>query len=83
MPSMRILMNAEGSLGGIDPSKIIHTTEPFTVATLAGGMESGTPSVAFIITLPDGRVVLAETSLALFQEAARMFATRFGWVNEI
>jgi hypothetical protein len=40
------------------------------VALLRGGMQSGAASVTFRITLPDGRVVLTETSLALFGMAA-------------
>jgi hypothetical protein len=40
------------------------------VALLRGGMVGGGPSVTLRITLPDGRVVLTETSLALFGLAA-------------
>lgn len=40
------------------------------VALLRGGMQSGAASVTFRINLPDGRVVLTETSLALFGMAA-------------
>jgi hypothetical protein len=79
MPVMKILMNAEGSLADVPPEKVIHTTEPFTVACLPGGMSSGKESVSFLIPLPDGRVVMAETSLQLFQAAARAFAARYGW----
>ena len=44
-----------------------------SVARLAKGMSSGKSSVTFRIDLPDGRTVLGETSLALFQAAARAF----------
>lgn len=48
------------------------------VAALAGGMTSGRPSVMFRIDLPDGRVVLAETSMRNFLMAARAFEARYG-----
>lgn len=43
---------------------------PIQVAMLRGGMQSGAPSVMIRIDLPDGHVVLAETSAALFVTAA-------------
>lgn len=42
----------------------------FVVGGIPQGMASGAPSVAIIIPLPDGSVVFAETSLALFVSAA-------------
>ena len=50
---------------------IIHLGNgtPIEMGGLRGGMTSGKPSVAFCFTLPDGSVVLAETSLALLQAA--------------
>ena len=46
------------------------------ITALKGGMTSGLPSVAMCFDLPDGRVVLAETSLRLFRTAA---AALEGW----
>jgi hypothetical protein len=40
--------------------------------------ESGKPSVALGFELPDGRWVLAETSLALFLTAAEALRARYG-----
>lgn len=59
---------------------LIHLAEGSTlgVAALAGGMSSGRPSVAFKFDLPDGRVVLAETSLRLFLAAADALRARYG-----
>lgn len=48
------------------------------VAALPGGMTSGRTSVTFRLDLPDGTVVLAETSLLLFLTAARAFREEFG-----
>jgi hypothetical protein len=79
MPSIRILLNAEGSLDGVDPAKVIHVQEQITIAVLPGGMDSGKESVSILIPLPDGRTVLAETSLQLFQATAKAFAARYGW----
>lgn len=47
------------------------------VAALEGGMASGKPSIAIRLDLPDGRVVVAETSLELFLAAASALRTRF------
>jgi uncharacterized protein YaaQ len=40
------------------------------VASVGGGMKSGATSVLIRIALPDGRVVVTETSLMLFGMAA-------------
>lgn len=48
------------------------------LAALAGGMTSGRTSVVLKIELPDGRAVLAETSLALFLQAADMLRAKYG-----
>lgn len=44
-----------------------------SVARLPHGMASGKSSVTIRIDLPDGRVVLAQTSLAILDAAARIF----------
>jgi len=51
---------------------------PIAITALKGGMTSGKPSVAIRLDLPDGRTVIAETSLALLLAAADAFRTRFG-----
>lgn len=43
---------------------------------LHAGTVAGSPTVAVRINLPDGRVVIAETTLALFLFAADMFKAR-------
>ncbi len=53
--------------------RIIHVTTPWSVSRLKGGMKSGKSSVMIRIDLPDGRIVMAETSMELFQAAARAF----------
>lgn len=46
---------------------------PIGLALLEGGMASGAASVTFRLTLPDGRTVLTETSLALLEQAVAIF----------
>jgi len=83
MPLMNVLLTGDNALKDIDPEKIVHTLNDITVTALDHGMESGKASIAFLITLDDGRVVVAETSLALFQMAAKMFAARYGWQDGV
>lgn len=50
---------------------LIHLAgKPIEVALLKGGLASGAHSVAIRLDLEDGRVVMAETSAALFLAAA-------------
>lgn len=66
-----------------DTDQIIHLgndAPPMHLTVLPGGMASGKPSVMLLINLPDGRVVLAETSLALLQMAVRAFTAKYGEV---
>ena len=52
--------------------------QPLQIAGLAGGLASGKPSVTLRVDLPDGRVVLAQTSLALLLTAADALRARYG-----
>ena len=79
MPDMKIRPRVDttggyDALRGVDPEKIVHLTGAIEVGSLEAGMASGKPSVAFCFRLPDGRVVVAETSLELFVAAARGLA---------
>lgn len=60
--------------------RIIHLGNDTSlgVSALSGGMTSGKPSVMLRIDLPDGRVVLAETSMALFLATADALRARYG-----
>lgn len=51
-------------MDGIDPSTVIEARVD-TAYLIESGMQSGRPSVAFTMTLPDGRIVFAETTLRL------------------
>lgn len=63
-------------------NKIIHVTDGLAVCALDGGMASGKPSVCFRIDLPDGRVVLAETSARLFVMAAAAIVGKWPDVDD-
>jgi hypothetical protein len=61
--------------------RIIHLgndAPPIGISGLPGGMTSGKPSVMLRIDLPDGRVVMAETTLRLLLTAADAFRTHYG-----
>lgn len=53
------------------------------VAALDAGMQSGLPSVTFRLDTEDGQVVVGETSMRLFLQAAAAFRARFGDVDRL
>jgi hypothetical protein len=59
-------------------SDVIHLTGAFQLAPLRAGMQSGRASVAFRFDLPDGRSVIAETSLRVLYSAVKAIAARHG-----
>ena len=77
MPAMELNFS-EPAWPELANETVIHTTEKIGVTALQGGMASGKPSVAFRIKLPDGKYVIAETSLGLFLSAADAFKARYG-----
>jgi hypothetical protein len=75
MPDLKIRPRVD-TTGGFDAlrnikGELIHLTDSFEVGSIERGMASGKPSVALCFTLPNGDVVIAETSLELFAAAAR------------
>ena len=82
MIALRIFLNAEGMMGGVERDKVIEADKDMSIGVLEAGMQSGKPSVSFAFELPDGRVVFAETSYALFMACAKAFAARYGWPND-
>lgn len=82
--SMVIKLEGDGAwpdlVEKMQAGKVIHigNGSHIEVAALSGGMTSGRPSVMFRIDLPDGRTVMAETSMRLFLTAARAFEARYG-----
>jgi hypothetical protein len=62
------------------PTHMFHlgTSAPtIQLAVLEGGTAKGLPSVVMKIDLPDGQVVLAETTARLFCTAGRMITAKY------
>lgn len=82
MPAIHLLLDGDNAWPDLrDPDRVIHLgsgSPPIGIAVLANGMASGKPSVCLRVDLPDGRSVLAETSMALFVAAARAMVARYG-----
>lgn len=70
MPTLHLILR-EPAWPDLDLTKVVHVTEPLEITGLEHGMESGATSVAIRIDLPDGQIVIAETSLALLVVAVR------------
>lgn len=85
MPELTIILEGDGAwpdLYSEKPAKdlifLSNNAPAIQVAALDGGMVGGKPSIAIRIDLPDGKVVVAETSMRLFFEAAGAFWARYG-----
>ncbi len=87
MPVMSVILDepAWPDLGGPGPNGIAENViwlgagaPPIQIAALEQGMTGGAPSVAIRFDLPDGRIVVAETSLKLFQAANAILLGKFG-----
>lgn len=78
MPVLKIKLDVDEhpfdavvGIGG-DRERIVHVPDAvIEVGTLRAGMKSGKDSVMICVPLPDGRVLLAETSAELFVASAR------------
>lgn len=77
MAHMRIIMKGDGAFQELQ-GKHVRMAAIEAATVLAGGMQSGKASVAFLIPLNDGSFVIAETSLALLVAAVRAFDARYG-----
>lgn len=82
MPSLSILLDVDEvgfrGLSGVPARKVIHLANDaqIEIGTMRAGTAAGRDSVAICIPLPDGRVVITETTAALFLTAA---AAITGW----
>lgn len=82
MISMTVSLEGDGAWPDLQyrPTDIIHLSndaKPIRVVVLNGGMETGRPSLAMRIDLPDGKVVVAETSARLFCSAAKLIMSKY------
>ncbi len=73
MPALTIISDGTKTKANppIDLNTAIHVQSTITVIGMPHGMESGDPSIMLRIPLPDGREVIAETSLRLFYNAGQ------------
>lgn len=93
MPSLSIRLDPAGAFNDLlraeteadidrarEEGKLIHLGDDaeMVVTGITGGMQSGAPSVMLGLKLPDGKVVIAETSWRLFATAFHSLAGKFG-----
>ena len=81
MLDMRVVLVKDGTLpwSDLEDRKVVHLgneARGMEVAVLNNGMETGRPSVALRIDLPDGTVVIVETSARLFCTAAKIIMSK-------
>lgn len=82
---MDLRLDGDGAfpeLAGRDDVIVVDNDSSWTVARLSAGMQSGAPSIVLRLELPDGRTVLAETSQALWVNAAHAFEARSEYERE-
>lgn len=77
MISLDVLLNGDGAWPEL-AERDVTKAERVAIAGLGRGMVSGAPSVMIRIDQPDGRVVIAETSLKLLLTAADALKARYG-----
>lgn len=77
MLRMEIILDGDGAAPELQGKKV-HRAKIAKAMALPGGTSSGRTSVGLLIPLEDGSVVLAETSLRLFQQAAAAFTGKYG-----
>jgi len=78
MPGIQVILDGDGSMPDLADrmDDVIHLTgSEISFHALKTGMTSGKSSVAIRVNLPDGKVVVAETSMRLFLEAAKLIGT--------
>jgi len=78
MIKLEVILDGDGAWPDLANKKIIRVTQGIQIAGLSRGMTSGAPSVSIRIDLPDGRTVIAETSLKLFVGAAEALKAKYG-----
>jgi hypothetical protein len=76
MTGLKILLEGDGALFHVR-DRVVEG-EMTTILLLDGGMGSGRPSIGVVIELPDGKVVLGQTSLSLLLIAAELFKAKHG-----
>lgn len=78
MPGIKILLEGDGVWSDLVDKDVITLKDDWQMSALPGGMASGAPSIAIRLDLPDGQVIIAETSLKLLLTAADVFKAKYG-----
>lgn len=81
MTQLKITPNGEGARPDLKDhlkAGLLLSAPDMELVGLADGTASGAPVVMAFLTLPDGRTVMAETTLALFLTAADALKARYG-----
>ena len=78
MIALDVILDGDGCWPDVhtNPDVQFNKHTAMAIARLRGGMASGKDSVAVRLDMADGRVVIAETSMALFLAAADAFRAR-------
>ena len=74
---LKLILDGDAAWPDLQNKTIHHVKTGIQIAGLEHGTVRGQPSVAIRLDLPDGSTVIAETSLRLFSQAARVLSTRF------
>lgn len=77
MIAMHLELGGDGVWPDLPQKEVVDVQSPLRVAVLDKGMASGQPSVGIRFDLPDGKVVIAQTSARLFVAAGRAIAARY------
>lgn len=72
-PMIHVELEGDGAWSDLpEPHKIVHYQKSWRVALLKQGMRSGRSSIALRLDLPNGDVVVAQTSLAAWLAATKV-----------
>ena len=79
MQSIELNVNGQGVWPDLhDTPSVMLSETPIKIACLPSVRRSGVPVVAIRLDLPDGQIVIAQTSLPVFQQAAKTIEAAHG-----
>ena len=82
MPVIHIELDGNSAFDDIaeevEQGRLTMLSDEWRLATLAGGMKSGKPSVVLLLTDEDGNHYFTETSVALWLTTAAALKGRYG-----
>lgn len=76
MPILSLNLNGDNAWPDLKDRPVHNYNEPIEMVLLDGGMASGKPSVAIRLDI-DGGSIIAQTSAALFVNAARLIEAKY------